>query len=213
MISARPATALFLDIGGVLLENGWDHGKRRRAAELFGFDFEETDARHHLTFGVYELGKISLDEYLSRAVFYKKRPFTRREFKSFMLRTSAFPEMLELVRTLKRAYGLKTAAISNEGRELTIHRIKEFNLDSFVDFFVSSCFVRLRKPDEDMFQLALDLAQVPAADAIYIDDREMFVEVARLMGMKGIHHKGYESTLKELESAGLVPEEAGKQVS
>ena len=47
--------------------------------------------------------------------------------------------------------------MSNEGRELNEHRIRTFGLADFVDFFVSSCFVHFRKPDTDIFQMAIDL--------------------------------------------------------
>ena len=78
-------STLFLDIGGVLLTNGWDRKARRLAAETFGLDYEEMDERHHLTFDTYEAGKLSLDEYLDRMVFYEERSFTRNEFRKFML--------------------------------------------------------------------------------------------------------------------------------
>jgi putative hydrolase of the HAD superfamily len=81
-------SAIFFDIGGVLLDNGWDHLKRNRAAAKFGLDREEFNDRHHLTFGSYEMGKITLDEYLNRVIFYKDRPFTRAEVKEFMLQTN-----------------------------------------------------------------------------------------------------------------------------
>jgi putative hydrolase of the HAD superfamily len=114
------------------------------------------------------------------------------------------PKMIHLIRRLKAAYGLKVAAVSNEGRELTIHRIKAFDLGAFMDFFIASCFVHFRKPDADIYRIALDCAQVPPEKVIYIDDRDMFVEVARGLGIRGIHHTGYESTRKALEEWGLV---------
>jgi len=83
---------------------------------------------------------------------------------------------------------------SNEGRELTRHRIGKFSLAEFVDFFVVSCFVHFRKPDTDIFHMALDLAQVPPDQVIYVEDRLMFIEVAGTLGIRGIHHTGYAST-------------------
>jgi putative hydrolase of the HAD superfamily len=77
-------TTLFLDIGNVLLTNGWDRRMRREAAEKFNLDVDEMNERHHLTFDTYEEGKLSLDEYLTRLVFYEDRAFTREDFKTFM---------------------------------------------------------------------------------------------------------------------------------
>lgn len=197
-------TTFFLDIGGVLLTNGWDHNIRTRAADKFSLDYDEMNERHHLTFDTYEEGKLSLDEYLNRVVFYQDRSFSREEFKAFMYAQSQpFPEMIELIRRLKNQYGLQVAAVSNEGRELTVYRIQQFKLRTIIDFFVSSCFVHYRKPDADIYRIALDIAQVRPEQVVYIDDRAMFVEVAQGLGLRGIVHNGYESTQKSLETFDL----------
>ena len=204
---SSPITTLFLDIGGVLLTNGWDRKERTRAAEKFGLDFEEMNERHHLTFDTYEEGKLSLDEYLNRVVFYQERSFSREEFKTFMYSGSQpFPDMLELMRALKKQYGLEIAAVSNEGRELTMYRVQQFKLEAFIDFFISSCFVHYRKPDADLYHIALDIAQVKPEQVVYIDDRAMFVEVAQSLGIQGILHTGYETTRKTLDAMGLSVE-------
>ncbi|HEX7393732.1 MAG TPA: HAD family phosphatase [Anaerolineaceae bacterium] len=204
MTPSASITTLFLDIGGVLLTNGWDNDIRKRAADKFGLDFDEMNERHHLTFDTYEEGKLSLDGYLNRVVFYQNRTFSRDEFKAFMYAQSQpFPEMIELMRGLKAQYGLEVAAVSNEGRELTVYRAQQFKLGTFIDFFISSCFVHYRKPDEDMFRIALDIAQVSPQQVIYIDDRPMFVEVAQNLEIKGIIHKDYVTTRKALEALGL----------
>jgi putative hydrolase of the HAD superfamily len=195
---------LFLDIGGVLLTNGWDHTMRQKAAEKFGLDYEEMNERHHLTFDTYEAGKLSLDEYLNRVVFCRERHFTHEVFKEFMFAQSqAYPQMIKLIETLKTRYKLRVAAVSNEGRELTIFRIKKFALETFIDFFVSSCFVHYRKPDPDIFRMALDMAQVSPQHAVYIEDRPMFVEIVRGMGLRAIRHTDYESTRSALAEWGL----------
>jgi putative hydrolase of the HAD superfamily len=199
-----PIKALFLDIGGVLLTNGWDHHMRKDAADTFGFDYEEMNERHHLTFDTYEEGKLSLDEYLRRVVFYEERPFTREEFKAFMFAQSQpYAEMIALIQDLKNRHQLKIAAVSNEGRELTVHRIREFELGKLIDFFISSCFVHFRKPDRDIYRIALDIAQVPPDQVVYVEDRPMFVEVAESLGIQGIKHVSYESTREALETLGL----------
>jgi putative hydrolase of the HAD superfamily len=200
-----PITTLFLDIGGVLLTNGWDRVARSLAGETFGLDCEEMDERHHLTFDTYEEGKLSLDEYLDRIVFYEERPFTRDQFRTFMFAQSrAFPEMIELVSRLKARHGLKVAVVSNEGRELNEYRIRTFGLGRFIDFFISSSFVHYRKPDADIYRIALDIAQVEAAQVVYIDDRSLFVEVAQGLGINGIVHAGHDATRKELAGFGLM---------
>jgi len=197
-------STLFLDIGGVLLTNAWDNDIRKNAADKFGLNYDEMNERHHLTFDTYEEGKLNLDEYLQRIVFYQERPFSREEFRTFMFAQSKpFPEMIELVRQLKSQYHVRAAAVSNEGRELTEYRVQHFKLGSIIDFFISSCFVHYRKPDADMYRIALDIAQVVPQQVVYIDDRPMFVEVAQSLGIRGIIHKDYPTTRKLLETMGL----------
>ena len=203
-MAGQQITTLFVDLGGVLLSNGWDRASRRRAAEKFEIDLEDMDERHHLTFDTYEAGKISLEDYLSRAVFCKERPFTRDSFIMFMFAQShVYPEMIDLLRRLKTAYGLKIVAVSNEGRELSEYRIKRFELRPLFDCFVSSCFVHVRKPDYDIYRMAMDIVQAPCEEILYIEDREMFVEAARCLGIQGIVHKDYKSTRDALAAFGL----------
>jgi putative hydrolase of the HAD superfamily len=208
MESVSPITTLFLDIGGVLLTNGWDRGIRKRAADKFGVDFAEMDERHHLTFDTYEEGKLSLDDYLSRVVFYQPRAFSMDEFKDFMFAQSvAFPDMIDLVRRIAAQYSLRVAAVSNEGRELTMYRVQKFGLREWIDFFVSSCFVHYRKPDADIYKIALDIAQVRPEQVLYIDDRPMFVDVAQGLGIKAIVHTGCEASRALLDGFGLTLKE------
>ncbi len=206
--SATDITTLFLDIGGVLLTNGWDRAMRQRAAVRFNLDVDEMDDRHHMTFDPLEEGKLSLDDYLHRVVFHVPRNFSAGDFRAFMFAQSELlPDTMEMLRAIKAQYGLKVVAVSNEGRELNEHRIRTFDLSSLIDFFVSSCFVHVRKPDPDIYRFAFDMAQVTRDEVVYIDDRRMFVEVAADLGVRGIHHTGAASTRARLAEFGLVLEE------
>ncbi|MFP5222550.1 MAG: HAD family hydrolase [Acidobacteriota bacterium] len=201
---APEITTLFLDVGGVLLTNGWDRTGRHAAAQTFGLDLTELDERHHLTFDTYEEGKLSLDSYLERVVFHTPRPFSRDDFRRFMFaRSQPLPGMIELVTQLKKRHNLRITVVSNEGRELTEHRIRTFGLNAFVDSFVASCFVHIRKPDTDIYTLALDVSQARPQEVAYIDDRAMFVEVARSLQITGILHTDLNSTRLKLAELGL----------
>jgi putative hydrolase of the HAD superfamily len=204
MKKATAITCAFLDIGGVLLTNGWDHHARKQAAINFKLELAEMEDRHRLTCGTYEEGKLTLEEYLSRVVFYQKRPFTRAQFRRFMFAQSKpYPEMIGLAVQLKARHGLKIAVVSNEGRELNAYRIRKFKLDGFVDSFISSCFVHVRKPDTDIFRLALDIAQAPAEQVVYIENTPMFVQIAEGLGIRSLLHTDYQSTCTKLASFGL----------
>lgn len=205
MNNIRPISCLFLDIGGVLLSDGWGHEFRQQAAEKFNLDIPEMEMRHKLVFVVYEEGRITLDEYLDRVVFYQKRDFTKETFKDYMFSlTVPDNNMIALIKNLKAAYQLKIVVVSNEARELNRYRLDKFELSSFVDFFVSSCYIHIRKPDARIFTLALDLSDVSANEVAYLDDVQMFVDVASGLGIRSIHHTDYESTIKALSALGLV---------
>lgn len=199
-----PFTTLFVDVGGVLLTNAWDHIARHRATEHFALDQEAMERRHHFVFSLYEEGKLSLDEYLDRTVFYEDRPFSRKDFQAFMFRQSdAQPQMIELVRQLKARHGLRVVAIGNEGWELAAHRIDKFALKTFVDLFVLSCFVRCRKPDPEIYLMAMDIAQVPLEAVVCIEDQPMFAEAAKHLGIRAFRHLGYKFTRDTLAALGL----------
>ncbi|ATP58192.1 hydrolase [Pedobacter ginsengisoli] len=204
MSQNKKITTLFTDIGGVLLTNGWDRKARAEAAQLFNLDLVEVEERHHLTFDTYEVGKITLEEYLDRLVFYEDRNFSKEDFKAFMVSKSLpYNDMIKLICDLKKKYNLKVAVISNEGRELNQYRISTFKLNEFVDFFISSSFVHFRKPDADIFKVAIDISQSDVETSIYIDDRMLFVQIAEGLGLKGICHTDYNDTKIKLAEFGL----------
>ena len=81
-------TCLFLDIGGVLLTDGWGHVSRKLATKAFNLNPEEFESWHNQAFDTYELDKLTIEEYLSRVVFYEERPFTPAQFRKFMFAQS-----------------------------------------------------------------------------------------------------------------------------
>ena len=209
MKKSLPITTLFVDVGGVLLTNGWDHHERRRVAKHFNLNWAEMDQRHRLVFETHEEGKLSFEDYLEWVVFYEKRPFTRSQFRAFMFAQSKpIPKMLNLVTRLKVQHGLKIVVVSNESREVNAYRIRTFKLDRLVDTFISSCFVGMRKPDIEIFRLALDLAQTAPNRSVFIDNTPMFVQIAERLGMQTVHHVDYESTREKLNSLGLQNNDA-----
>jgi putative hydrolase of the HAD superfamily len=204
MKKRAPISALFVDIGGVLLTDGWDHQARRRAAKRFKLNWIEMEERHELNFETHEEDKTTFKEYLDRVVFYLKRAFTRAAFRRFIFAQSKpCTGMIALVQSLKAKYGLKIIVVSNESRELNAYRIRQFKLDGIVDAFISSCFVRLRKLDADIFKLALDISQRRARQIVYIENTPLFVQIAEGFGIGGVLHTDYKSTRLKLAAFGL----------
>ncbi len=161
MTNSPQLTTLFLDIGDVLLTNGWDRDSRAEAVKKFDLDHDEINERHHLLFDTYEEGKLSLDTYLDRVIFYEDRSFSKDEFRDFMFAQSKpFEDSIAYFHRIKKKYGLRVTAVSNEGRELNDYRIQTFKLNKLIDAFISSSYVHFRKPDDDNFRVALDVSQV-----------------------------------------------------
>ena len=193
---------LFSDIGGVLLTNGWGHESRMAAAKKFNIDYGEMDILHDFIFNVYEMGKISLDDYLDTVVFREKRNFSREEFKEFMYAQSVeLPGTLSwFIKWKKEHENVKVISMNNEPRDLNQYRIKKFKLHDFFDAFITSCEVGMRKPDPGIYLLGLGIAQAKPEECVYFDDRIMLVEAAKKLGIKAYHHTDFESTKKIVES-------------
>jgi putative hydrolase of the HAD superfamily len=197
---------LFLDIGGVLLNDGWARLTREKAFERFSLqvDRDEIVERHETNFDTYELGRMTFDDYLDNTVFYKKRNFGKQEFIDFLLQQSvALPGAIEYFTELKNKYGLKVIAVSNEARELNEYRIRTFQLDKLFDSFVSSCYIGMRKPDPLMYKMASDISFTPFNEAVYIDDRIIYIEYARSLGLPSLHYTGVDSAKQYFEKLGL----------
>jgi putative hydrolase of the HAD superfamily len=197
-------SALFWDVGGVLLTNAWDRPQRERALQHFQLDQEEFHDRHEMVVSSFERGKISLDEYLERTIFYRPRAFTREAFKQYMFSLSqAQPEALRLARSLADSCRHLMAAINNESTELNLYRIRTFGLDRIFTVFVSSCFVGFRKPEQDIYRLALEMTQKPAEQCCFIDDRPLNLEIARRLGMHTIEMDHAEQLRGDLKKLGV----------
>jgi putative hydrolase of the HAD superfamily len=193
---------LFSDIGGVLLTNGWGHESRMAAAVKFKIDYEEMNILHNFIFNVYEIGKISLDDYLNTAIFNKERDFSKEEFINFMYdQSQLLPDTLSWFVEWKRKHEhVKIISLNNEPRELNQFRIQKFKLHDFFDAFVTSCEVGMRKPDPGIYLLGLGIAQARPEECIYFDDRYMLVQAAKKTGIRAFHHTSFENTKKIMES-------------
>ncbi len=192
-------TTLFLDIGGVLLTNAWDRTSRKLAAEKFHLNLEELNESHHLIFNDYETGKITLDQYLDSLSTHDNLIFPRDDFKAFMFEQSLpHYDNINFFKELKKKHQLKVIAVNNEGRELNEFRINKFHLDELFDAFVCSCYVKIRKPDPDIFRIACDISHSLPQQVFMTDDRSMFVEAAKTIGINGLTYEGLVSIKEKI---------------
>ena len=201
-------SALFWDNGGVILTNGWDRTARKEAVDKFHLDWADFEDRHELMLDAFEKGSVTLDEYLQRTVFYRERPFTKEQFKEFMVAQSQpFPEVLEFAKKLALTRRYLTAALNNESLEINEHRIHKFNLREYFEAFFSSCYLGVRKPDSTIYKLALKITQRSAAECVMIDDRGLNLECARELGMHTIQFSNVKQLRDDLARLGVTTNE------
>jgi putative hydrolase of the HAD superfamily len=178
-------TTTFWDMGGVILTNAWDRAARQRAVAKFGLDWDDFEDRHELLLHAFETGETTLENYLDRVVFYRKRAFSRDDFKCFMFEQSqAAPEGLAVLGRAAAAGRYLIAALNNESLELNQYRIERFGL---------------RK-------LALSITQRAAEECVFIDDRALNLECARELGMHTIQFQSAAQLERELRNLGVALE-------
>jgi len=191
--------AMFWDVGGVLLTNAWDRNQRERALEQFKLDEAEFHDRHEMLVSSLERGKIGFEEYLDRTIFYRPRPFAREVFKDYVFSLSQpHRDVLALAEQLAKSGKYFMGTINNESKDLNLYRIQTFGLKEIFSLFVSSCFVGLRKPEEGIYRLALELTQKSPENCCFIDDRDLNLETARRLGMHTIEMQDVEQLRREL---------------
>jgi len=199
------AKVLLFDVGGVLLTNGWDRRSRRLACETFDLDWEDFQDRHEFVSADFETGNLTMPEYLRRTVFYRNREFTETEFVGFMQgQSAAMPDSLALLSELANSGRYHLATLNNESRELNEYRIETFRLRDYFSVFLSSCYVGMRKPDEEIYQLAVDVTQRHPEQCVFIDDRELNLECADLAGIRPVHFQNAEQLRSSLGELGVT---------
>ena len=198
-------TAIFWDVGGVLLTNAWDRAQREKTLEKFALDEVEFADRHEMLVSSFERGKISLQEYLERTIFYRSRPFTQKTFLDYMYSLSQPDnEALDFARALAQSGKYLMSTINNESRELNAYRIQTYGLRDIFSLFVSSCYVGLRKPEEGIYRLALEVTECPPEECCFVDDRALNVEAAAKLGMNAIQMKGTTQLRDDLKKLGVT---------
>jgi putative hydrolase of the HAD superfamily len=197
-------TTIFFDIGGVLLTDGWGHNSRRAAAEKFGLDWDEYSDRHEKVAHAIETNRLTLEQYLDRAIFYRPRNFSREEFRAFIFAQSQpNPDSINAVKELADSHKYFMATLNNEIMELNVYRIEQFGLRRYFPVFFSSCFLGLRKPDEAIYRAALQITQRTPAECIFIDDREVNLECPRELGVHTIRFQDAAQLRRELRENGV----------
>jgi putative hydrolase of the HAD superfamily len=196
---------LLFDVGGVLLTNGWDRAARELACAHFNLDWEDFEDRHEYVAPDLEVGKLTMTEYLRRTVFYRDRSFTEEAFVDFMkAQSAAMPESLALLADLAASGDYVLATLNNESRELNDYRIETFGLRRYFSLFLSSCYLGLKKPEEEIYRVAVDVTQHRPEQCVFIDDRELNLECAGRAGINPVHFENAEQLRAALNELGVA---------
>jgi putative hydrolase of the HAD superfamily len=200
---------IFFDIGGVILTNAWDRHQRRATVEAFHLDHDEFQDRHDFVAHDFEIGQLELSEYLTRTVFYRDRTFSREDFTAAMFAHSReLPGSIDFLDELS-ATGLQLASLNNESLEINEHRIRSFALNTRLSLFLSSCYLGVKKPEADIYELALRITQRSPDECVFVDDRALNLECAADVGMDGVLFTGVDDLRWQLIERGVLVPPAG----
>lgn len=203
MPSATPEIrAVYWDIGGVLLTNGWDHEERARVLAQFAIPRDEYESRHEEANDRWEKGELSDDEFLKQTVFFKERTFTPADFMQAVRAQSKWLPggAKNVIEALRTHNGLKMAMLNNESGSLNDYRIATFGLARYFDAFFCSAYIGMRKPDPRMFRAGAAMLHFRPEECAFIDDRENNCAAAAQVGMRATQYKG-EGQLREALAA------------
>lgn len=193
---------IVFDIGNVLVDFRW-----RSLMEDLQIP-EETQKRFEKTvFGSPWWGELDHGIYEEAEILTHFREDNKDHLDAFNLvwdnrdkLVAPYTYAVQWIERLKKA-GFKVYLLSNYPRDVfTLHtECGCFPFLDKVDGKVVSGFVKMVKPNADIYEHLLREYGLQAKECVFIDDREENVEAARALGMKGIVFAGYEQACAELE--------------
>ncbi|MBN1654149.1 MAG: HAD family phosphatase [Deltaproteobacteria bacterium] len=195
--------AVFFDLGNVLLGFDW---KRTYSGilEKSLLSPEELGKRFYRTRYIqYELNQISTDEFFSELKELLQYEGTTEKLRD-IVQDIFFPleKNIALAKSLSCDYRLGIISNTNQ-----VHAdFFEAQYD-FLDLFkvrIYSHQAGVRKPDREIYDLALSLMRVAPEESIFIDDMKENVEAARELGWNTIHYKNDTDLERELSSMGVM---------
>ena len=93
---------------------------------------------------------------------------------------------------------------ANAGDRCYHCRIELFGLRQAFSFFLSSCYLGVRKPEEAIYRMAIDITQGAPEECVFIDDRSLNLECANLLGITGIRFTSAAQLESDLANLGVA---------
>jgi putative hydrolase of the HAD superfamily len=110
--------------------------------------------------------------------------------------------MVAWLRRLREA-GMKTGLLSNIHPAMIAYLRENFDWLELFDFKTFSAEVRLIKPDRAIYDHTLRGLEVAAGEALFVDDREINVQAARELGIRGLRFRSVEQLRRDLMAIGF----------
>lgn len=158
------------------------------------------------------LGKITEDEYWNNFLEVSKisQKLEVRSGKSEVrsqklkkelkkkVRSSLFPleDSTKIINLLKKNY--KLGILSNHAREWSQHMKQKFDLFKSFDQIIFSCDVGFRKPDPQIYEIALERLKCNPDECIFVDDKKRNTDAAEKLGIHTIVFQDFSKLIEDL---------------
>jgi putative hydrolase of the HAD superfamily len=201
----EPARALLIDLDGVIRRWEWlpqgpiEEQFGLPAGTVAGVAFEPALLEEAV------LGRITDEEWRQRVAARLAETYGRETATAAVAAWSAPAgvvdwAVLDLVRKARRR--ARVCLVTNASTRLEVD-LQRLGIPEEFDAIVNSSRVGARKPGARIFEAALAAADVPAAQALYVDDKPGFVAAAQGLGLRGHVFTGVQSLSDALRAAGL----------
>ena len=111
-----------------------------------------------------------------------------------------------------RAEGMRMALLTNNVREWELRWRALAPIDDIFELVIDSAFVGVRKPDPEIYELALTGLGVRGDECLFIDDIEVNCAAAGAAGMRAVVFRDTEQAIAEIRAA-LDPTRLGRSAS
>jgi putative hydrolase of the HAD superfamily len=111
------------------------------------------------------------------------------------------PPLIDLVSSLRRKRGYRTALLTNNVREWEPRWRAMLPVDELFEVVVDSSAVGMRKPEPEIYELTLHRLGVPAETCLFVDDFAHNCEAATAAGMTTVHFRDNDQAIGEIEAA------------
>ncbi len=194
---------VLFDLGGVLVDVESDR-LVHQVSQLLGRAFDEVQAAiyHKELLLPFELGRIRARDYYDGLKRQLNLSWTYEQFVTAW--NGIFTENRDVTQIMHRLRARHTLMALTNTNELHLGYIKTaFPALSIFDDWIASCDVGYRKPDPQIYFLALERAGVRAEAAVYIDDRPELVDAGRSIGLTAIRFENSRQLEQDLQAVGL----------